>query len=101
MKPETTLSDADLAVWGNFVKNKATPYNLRKYAQLLAYNGKVEQAKQQIFILQHLYRQQITLAELLKINKKSLEYKDFYEKLHLALNIIFDTNTANKINLSI
>ncbi|HCA5036758.1 PglL family O-oligosaccharyltransferase [Acinetobacter baumannii] len=66
MKPETTLSDADLAVWSNFVKNKATPYNLRKYAQLLAYNGKVEQAEQQIFILQHLYRQQITLAELLK-----------------------------------
>ncbi|MCT9414092.1 O-antigen ligase C-terminal domain-containing protein [Acinetobacter baumannii] len=66
MKLETTLSDADLAVWGNFVKNKATPYNLRKYAQLLAYNGKVEQAEQQIFILQHLYRQQITLAELLK-----------------------------------
>ncbi|MDH2534307.1 PglL family O-oligosaccharyltransferase [Acinetobacter baumannii] len=66
IKPETTLSDADLAVWGNFVKNKATPYNLRKYAQLLAYNGKVEQAEQQIFILQHLYRQQITLAELLK-----------------------------------
>ncbi|MDV7607489.1 Wzy polymerase domain-containing protein [Acinetobacter baumannii] len=66
MKPETTLSDADLAVWGNFVKNKATPYNLRKYAQLLAYNGKVEQGEQQIFILQHLYRQQITLAELLK-----------------------------------
>ncbi|EPX3585904.1 Wzy polymerase domain-containing protein [Acinetobacter baumannii] len=66
MKPETTLSDADLAVWGNFVKNKATPYNLRKYAQLLAYNGKVEQAEQQIFILQHLYRQQMTLAELLK-----------------------------------
>ncbi|MCZ3127139.1 Wzy polymerase domain-containing protein [Acinetobacter baumannii] len=66
MKPETTLSDADLAVWGNFVKNKATPYNLRKYAQLLAYNGKVEQAEQQIFILQHLYQQQITLAELLK-----------------------------------
>ncbi|MDC4402217.1 Wzy polymerase domain-containing protein [Acinetobacter baumannii] len=66
MKPETTLSDADLAVWGNFVKNKATPYNLRKYAQLIAYNGKVEQAEQQIFILQHLYRQQITLAELLK-----------------------------------
>ncbi|WP_428878696.1 Wzy polymerase domain-containing protein [Acinetobacter baumannii] len=66
MQPETTLSDADLAVWGNFVKNKATPYNLRKYAQLLAYNGKVEQTEQQIFILQHLYRQQITLAELLK-----------------------------------
>lgn len=64
MKPETTLSDADLAVWGNFVKNKATPYNLRKYAQLLAYNGKVEQAEQQIFILQHLYRQQIGRAHV-------------------------------------
>ncbi|MDC4509345.1 Wzy polymerase domain-containing protein [Acinetobacter baumannii] len=66
LNPNVTLSEAELVQWGNFVKNKATPYNLRKYAQLLAYNGKVEQAEQQIFILQHLYRQQITLADLLK-----------------------------------
>ncbi|MFW1861472.1 pilin glycosylation ligase domain-containing protein [Acinetobacter baumannii] len=66
LNPRTTLSDNDLVEWGNLVKNKATPYNLRKYAKLLAYNGKVEQAQQQIFILQHLYRQKITLSELLK-----------------------------------
>ena len=66
LNPETVLSEADLVEWENFVKNKPTPYNLRKYAKLLAYNGKVEQAQQQIFILQHLYKQKITLPELLK-----------------------------------
>jgi len=66
LNPNVTLSEAELVQWGNFVKNKATPYNLRKYAQLLAYNGKVDQAEQQIFILQHLYGQQITLTQLLK-----------------------------------
>lgn len=40
LNPHVTLSEAELVQWGNFVKNKATPYNLRKYAQLLAYNGK-------------------------------------------------------------
>ncbi|MEQ1342696.1 PglL family O-oligosaccharyltransferase [Acinetobacter seifertii] len=66
LNPNVTLSEAELVQWGNFVKNKATPYNLRKYAQLLAYNGKVDQAEQQIFILQHLYGQHTTLSELLK-----------------------------------
>ncbi|WP_421427511.1 Wzy polymerase domain-containing protein [Acinetobacter pittii] len=66
LNPRTTLSENDLVEWGNLVKNKTTPYNLRKYAKLLAYNGKLEQAQQQIFILQHLYRQKITLSELLK-----------------------------------
>lgn len=66
LNPNVTLSEAELVQWGNFVKNKATPYNLRKYAQLLAYNGKVDHAEQQIFILQHLYGQQITLPQLLK-----------------------------------
>ncbi|UGQ30189.1 PglL family O-oligosaccharyltransferase [Acinetobacter calcoaceticus] len=66
LNPETKLPGADLVEWENFVKNKPTPYNLRKYAKLLAYNGKVEQAQQQIFILQHLYKQKITLPELLK-----------------------------------
>lgn len=66
LNPKTKLPGADLVEWENFVKNKPTPYNLRKYAKLLAYNGKVEQAQQQIFILQHLYKQKITLPELLK-----------------------------------
>ncbi len=66
LNPHVTLSEAELVQWGNFVKNKATPYNLRKYAQLLTYNGKINQAERQIFILQHLYGQQITLPQLLK-----------------------------------
>jgi hypothetical protein len=66
LNPQIILSEADLVEWENFVKNKPTPYNLRKYVKLLAYNGKVEQAQQQIFILQHLYKQKITLPELLK-----------------------------------
>lgn len=66
LNPQNVLSEGDLIEWANFIKNKPTPYNLRKYAKLLAYNGKVEQAQQQIFILQHLYRQKITLPELLK-----------------------------------
>ncbi|MNM57668.1 O-Antigen ligase [compost metagenome] len=66
LNPQIVLSEADLVEWENFVKNKPTPYNLRKYTKLLAYNGKVEQAQQQIFILQRLYKQKITLPELLK-----------------------------------
>jgi len=66
LNPQIVLSEADLVQWENFVNNKPTPYNLRKYAKLLAYNGKVERAEQQIFILQHLYNQKITLLELLK-----------------------------------
>ena len=87
---------------GKFCEEQSNPYNLRKYAQLLAYNGKIDQAERQIFILQHLYGQQITLPQLLKINKNPLVFKGiFYEKLHLALDIILNTHTTNKINLSI
>ena len=86
---------------GKFCEEQSNPYNLRKYAQLLAYNGKIDQAERQIFILQHLYGQQITLPQLLKINKNPLYSRDFYEKLHLALDIILNTHTTNKINLSI
>lgn len=66
LNPETKLLGVDLVEWENFVRNKPTPYNLRKYAKLLAYNGKIEQAQQQILILKHLYKQKITLPELLK-----------------------------------
>ncbi|PTV52342.1 PglL family O-oligosaccharyltransferase [Acinetobacter seifertii] len=66
LDPKTKLSEAELVQWGNSVKNKATPYNLRKNAKLLAYNGKPEQAEQQLLILKHLYKQKITLPELLK-----------------------------------
>jgi hypothetical protein len=52
------------------VKNKATPYNLKKYAQLLVYNHKLDEAEQQLFVLQQLYKQKISLAEIMELNNK-------------------------------
>ena len=50
------------------VKNKATPYNLKKYAQLLVYNQKMAEAEQQLFILQQLYGEQMDLADIVELN---------------------------------
>jgi hypothetical protein len=55
---------------GEMVKNKATPYNLKKYAQLLAYNHKLVEAEQQLFVLQQLYKQKISLAEIIELNNQ-------------------------------
>ena len=70
LKPQTLMSDSDLSVIGEMVKNKATPYNLKKYAQLLVYNHKLDEAEQQLFILQQLYKQKISLAEIMELNNK-------------------------------
>ncbi len=70
LKPQTLMSDSDLSVIGEMVENKATPYNLKKYAQLLVYNHKLDEAEQQLFILQQLYKQKISLAEIMELNNK-------------------------------
>lgn len=70
LKPQTLMSDSDLSVIGEMVKNKATPYNLKKYAQLLVYNHKLDEAEQQLFVLQQLYKQKISLAEIMELNNK-------------------------------
>lgn len=70
LKPQTAMSDSDLLQLGEMVKNKATPYNLKKYAQLLAYNHKLVEAEQQLFVLQQLYKQKISLAEILELNNQ-------------------------------
>ena len=51
------------------VKNKATPYNLKKYAQLLVYNQKMAEAEQQLFILQQLYGEKMGLADIVELNQ--------------------------------
>jgi len=71
LKPQTVLSDADLKHIDDMVKNKATPYNLKKYAQLLAYNHKFAEAEQQLFLLQSLYRQKLSLAEVVDLNNRA------------------------------
>ncbi|MCY6412402.1 Wzy polymerase domain-containing protein [Acinetobacter sp. VNH17] len=68
LKPTVSMSDQDLMQWGDMVKNKATPYNLKKYAQLLVYNQKMVEAEQQLFILQQLYGENIGLADIVELN---------------------------------
>ncbi|WP_333976205.1 PglL family O-oligosaccharyltransferase [Acinetobacter colistiniresistens] len=72
LKPQTTVAEADLEQFGKLVKNKATPYNLKKYAQLLAYNHKFEEVEQQLFILQQLYGQKLSLPEVVEMNKRAM-----------------------------
>ncbi|QHH93878.1 O-antigen ligase family protein [Acinetobacter gyllenbergii] len=72
LKPQTQMSESDLKQIDVLVKNKATPYNLKKYAQLLAYNHKFEEAEQQLFILQQLYKQTLSLPEVIEMNKRAL-----------------------------
>ena len=68
LKPTVSMSDQDLMQWSDMVKNKATPYNLKKYAQLLVYNQKMAEAEQQLFILQQLYGENIRLADIVELN---------------------------------
>ena len=68
LKPTVSMSDQDLMQWSDMVKNKATPYNLKKYAQLLVYNQKMAEAEQQLFILQQLYGENIGLADIVELN---------------------------------
>ncbi|MCH7338999.1 PglL family O-oligosaccharyltransferase [Acinetobacter higginsii] len=71
LKPQTQMSNTDLEWMDAFVKNKATPYNLKKYAQVLVYNHKFQEAEQQLFILQQLYGQTLSLPEVIEMNKQA------------------------------
>lgn len=71
LKPQVEMSEANLILLGEMVKNKATPYNLKKYAQLLAYNQKLEEAEQQLVVLRQLYKQKVSLADIIELNKKA------------------------------
>ncbi|QER38432.1 O-antigen ligase family protein [Acinetobacter suaedae] len=64
LSPNTKMSDAELQQLAKIVKNRATPYNLKKYAQLLAYNGKETEAKEYITVWNRLYRKQFTFEQV-------------------------------------
>ena len=70
LKPTTQMSDVELAELSEMVKNKATPYNLKKYAQVLVYNRKPIEAKQQLFVLNQLYKKKMGLAEIIELNQR-------------------------------
>ncbi|USA46845.1 Wzy polymerase domain-containing protein [Acinetobacter sp. C26M] len=71
LNPKTIMSEADLTQLGEMVKNKATPYNLKKYAQLLVYNKKITEAERQLVVLNQLYKQKLSLAEIIELNHKT------------------------------
>lgn len=70
LKPTTQMSDVELAELSEMVKNKATPYNLKKYAQVLVYNRKPIEAKQQLFVLNQLYKKKMGLVEIIELNQR-------------------------------
>ncbi|MEF9994488.1 MAG: Wzy polymerase domain-containing protein, partial [Acinetobacter sp.] len=70
LKPTTQMTDVELAELAEMVKNKATPYNLKKYAQVLVYNQKPIEAKQQLFVLNQLYKKKMGLAEIIELNQR-------------------------------
>ncbi len=66
LDPLSHVSEEELARIKPMVQNNASSYDVKRYAQLLAYNGKIQEAEQQLWILQHLYGQNYTVDDLLK-----------------------------------
>lgn len=70
LNPKTQMSDQELLKWHEMVENKATPYNLQKYAQLLIYNNQVSEAKRYILVLNQLYRKDVDVEKLIEKYQK-------------------------------
>ena len=66
LDPKTKLNDAELNHIGRMVANLASKYDVYKYAQVLAFNGKKEEAKHQLWILEKLHGQTSSYEGLLK-----------------------------------
>lgn len=74
LNPLSHVSDEELARIKPMVQNNASLYDLTRYAQLLAYNGKIKEAEQQLWIIQNLYKKSLTIESLLNPDgKKSLK----------------------------
>lgn len=66
LNPFSKLSASQLQHVGRMVANNASKYDLYKYAQLLAFNGQVAEAKHQLWILKSLHGQNHAFEDLLK-----------------------------------
>ncbi|WP_228133306.1 PglL family O-oligosaccharyltransferase [Acinetobacter sp. Ver3] len=66
LDPKTEMTDQQLADLERMVANLASKYDLHKYAQVLAFNGKEQEAKHQLWILETLHKQHIEYDDLLK-----------------------------------
>ena len=63
--PHSNVSDQQLAHIGKMVANLASKYDIYKYAQVLAFNGKKTEAEHQLWILKILHGQENSYQDLL------------------------------------
>lgn len=63
--PHSKVSDQQLAHIGRMVANLASRYDIYKYAQILAFNGKKTEAEHQLWILKTLHGQENSYQDLL------------------------------------
>lgn len=66
---KTRFSEAQLSEFAEMVKNKATPYNLKKFAQVLVYNQQNKEAERYLYILNRLYKKDVSLADIIELNQ--------------------------------
>lgn len=69
LDPKTRFSEAQLSEFAEMVKNKATPYNLKKFAQVLVYNQQNKEAEKYLYILNRLYKKNVSLADIIDLNQ--------------------------------
>lgn len=69
LDPKTRFSEAQLSEFAEMVKNKATPYNLKKFAQVLVYNQKNKEAEKYLYVLNRLYKKDVSLIEIIELNQ--------------------------------
>ncbi|MDH0718544.1 PglL family O-oligosaccharyltransferase [Acinetobacter junii] len=69
LDPKTRFSEAQLNEFAEMVKNKATPYNLKKYAQVLVYNQQNKEAEKYLYVLNRLYKKDVSLADIIELNQ--------------------------------
>lgn len=69
LDPKTRFSEAQLSEFAEMVKNKATPYNLKKFAQVLVYNQQNKEAEKYLYILNRLYKKDVSLADIIELNQ--------------------------------
>ncbi|WP_342063568.1 Wzy polymerase domain-containing protein [Acinetobacter pittii] len=68
--PKMKVSSEKLIAAEYMVKTYLTPYDIHKYASLLAYNGYELEAKRQLEILEVMYGQQVSYQSLFERNEK-------------------------------
>ncbi|CAG2170158.1 unnamed protein product, partial [Oppiella nova] len=66
--PHSKVSDQQLEHIGRMVSNLASRYDIYKYAQVLAFNGKKAEAEHQLWVLKILHGQEKSYQDLLPIS---------------------------------